>query len=154
MIIVFVIVSHHLALLAERALTTISVIGPAVLNGGLSTFLAFVLLGFSQAYVFMAFFRVRMINPNAAKLKQQFLTAQNEIYKACSVPFQLFTSVVLFGLFHGLLFLPVILSLLGPGERKQELPQKEAMQYHNGYYTVRLSQNGKGSIISETLARD
>jgi len=37
---------------------TISVIGPAILNGGLSTFLAFVLLGFSQAYVFMAFFRV------------------------------------------------------------------------------------------------
>jgi len=43
---------------AERALMTIVVIGPAILNGGLSTFLAFVLLGFSQAYVFMAFFRV------------------------------------------------------------------------------------------------
>ncbi|EZA53730.1 hypothetical protein DMN91_007862 [Ooceraea biroi] len=97
----------------ERAITTICVIGPAVLNGGLSTFIAFVLLGFSQAYVFMTFFK-------------------------------LFTSVVLFGLFHGLLFLPVILSLLGPAERRQDVPQKaQAMQYHNGYYTVRLSQNGK-----------
>lgn len=44
--------------LTERAVMTLGVIGPAVLNGGLSTFLAFVLLGFSRAYVFMAFFRV------------------------------------------------------------------------------------------------
>lgn len=34
--------------------------------------------------------------------------------------FQLFTSVVVFGLFHGLLFLPVILSLFGPDKKKQE----------------------------------
>ncbi|XP_032681193.1 protein patched homolog 3-like isoform X3 [Odontomachus brunneus] len=101
----------------ERAVTTLSIIGPAVLNGGLSTFLAFVLLGFSQAYVFKTFFR-------------------------------LFSSVVLFGLFHGLLFLPVILSLAGPGERKQNGPEKDqSMQYHNGYYTVRLSQNGKGNMF-------
>lgn len=53
--------------LAERAMTTLNVIGPAVLNGGLSTFLAFVLLGFSQAYVFKAFFRVRI--PKCAAYK-------------------------------------------------------------------------------------
>lgn len=59
--------------------------------------------------------------------------------------FQLITSVVVFGLFHGLLFLPVILSLAGPGERKPDnLKKNQAMQYHNGYYTVHLSQNGKG----------
>ncbi|CAL1688249.1 unnamed protein product [Lasius platythorax] len=105
----------------ERALTTLNVIGPAVLNGGLSTFLAFVLLGFSQAYVFMTFFK-------------------------------LFSSVVLFGLFHGLLFLPVILSLAGPSERKQNSPKKnEAAQYHNGYFTVRLSQNEKD--IEDALAK-
>ncbi|XP_011632112.1 patched domain-containing protein 3-like isoform X2 [Pogonomyrmex barbatus] len=96
----------------ERALTTLSVIGPAVFNGGLSTFLAFVLLSFSQAYVFITFFR-------------------------------LFTSVVLFGLFHGLLFLPVILSLAGPGERRQDSPEKSQDIHHNGYYTVHLPQNGK-----------
>ncbi|KAL6427288.1 hypothetical protein ACFW04_008694 [Cataglyphis niger] len=101
----------------ERALTTLNVIGPAVLNGGLSTFFAFVLLGFSQAYVFMTFFR-------------------------------LFTSVVLFGLFHGLLFLPVILSLAGPGERKQISAKKnQDIRYQNGYFTVRLSQNEKGNIF-------
>lgn len=96
----------------ERALTTLNVIGPAVLNGGLSTFFAFVLLGFSQAYVFMTFFR-------------------------------LFTSVVLFGLFHGLLFLPVILSLAGPGERRQASMKKNQDIYQNGYFTVRLSQHEK-----------
>jgi len=37
---------------------TFNVIGSAVFNGGLSTFLAFVLLGFSQAYVFTTFFKV------------------------------------------------------------------------------------------------
>lgn len=104
----------------ERALTTLSVIGPAVFNGGLSTFIAFVLLGFSKAYVFMTFFK-------------------------------LFTSVVLFGLFHGLLFLPVILSLAGPGERKQPSTIKDQSIHHNGYFTVRLSQNEKD--IEETLAK-
>ncbi|GAB1864647.1 Patched domain-containing protein 3 [Camponotus japonicus] len=104
----------------ERALTTLSVIGPAVLNGGLSTFIAFVLLGFSKAYVFMTFFK-------------------------------LFTSVVLFGLFHGLVFLPVILSLAGPGERKQASSIKNQNIHHNGYFTVRLSQSGKD--IEETLAK-
>lgn len=52
------VIIFHLIALAERALTTFNVIGPAVLNGGLSTFLAFVLLGFSQAYVFTTFFKV------------------------------------------------------------------------------------------------
>lgn len=73
------------------------------------------------------------------------------IVKETEVPylisFQLITSVVVFGLFHGLLFLPVILSLAGPGERKPDSPEKnQAMQYHNGYYTVHLSQNGKGKL--------
>ncbi|XP_046427563.1 patched domain-containing protein 3-like isoform X1 [Neodiprion fabricii] len=73
----------------ERAVATLSVMGPAVFNGGLSTFLAFVLLGASEAYLFSTFFK-------------------------------LFTCVVVFGLFHGLLFLPVILSLFGPNELKIE----------------------------------
>ncbi|KAL0119259.1 hypothetical protein PUN28_009682 [Cardiocondyla obscurior] len=105
----------------ERALGTFSVIGPAVFNGGMSTFLAFVLLGFSRAYSFVAFFK-------------------------------LITSVVTFGLFHGLLFLPVILSLAGPSERRQDSPKKsQAMQYHNGYYTVHLPQNGRD--IEDALAK-
>ena len=37
-------------------------IGPAVLNGGLSTFLAFILLAFSNSYVFLTFFKVSFWN--------------------------------------------------------------------------------------------
>ena len=45
----------------EEALLTI---GPAVFNGGLTTFLALVLLGFSSSHVFISFFKV-----NRAKTK-------------------------------------------------------------------------------------
>ena len=53
------------------------------MNGGLSTFIAFVLLANSKSPVFITFFRV-------------------------------FLLVVVFGLFHGLALLPVILSWIGP----------------------------------------
>ena len=46
----------------ERAIATLSIIGPAVFNGGLSTFLAFVLLGSSEAYLFNTFFKVLFKN--------------------------------------------------------------------------------------------
>ena len=62
---------------------TLENIGPAVLNGGISTFLAFVILAFSETYVFQTFFKM-------------------------------FGMVVMFGLFNGLIFLPVLLSLIGP----------------------------------------
>ena len=67
----------------QRMITTLTNIGPAVLNGGLSTFCAFVLLAFSKSQTFLVFFKV-------------------------------FSLVVVFGLFHGLIFLPVVLSLIGP----------------------------------------
>ena len=67
----------------ERMKQTMICIAPAVLNGGFSTFLAFVLLSMSKSIIFLTFFKV-------------------------------FFLVVVFGLFHGLLFLPVVLSLLGP----------------------------------------
>merc|ERR1712141_225267 len=67
----------------QKMQQTLENIGPAVLNGGLSTFLAFVLLAFSNSYVFLTFFKM-------------------------------FGMVVLFGLFNGLVFLPVLLSLIGP----------------------------------------
>ena len=66
-----------------RMASTLSNIGPAVLNGGLTTFFAFILLANSQSHVFITFFKV-------------------------------FFLVVSFGLYHGLIVLPVILSLFGP----------------------------------------
>ncbi|XP_077981544.1 patched domain-containing protein 3-like [Glandiceps talaboti] len=67
----------------RRAKYTLGEIGPAVFNGGVSTFLAFVLLIASNSYIFKTFFKI-------------------------------FFLVVLFGLFHGLMVLPVLLSWIGP----------------------------------------
>jgi len=67
----------------ERAHTALTDIGPAVFNGGFSTFLAFVLLAGSKSHVFSSFFKI-------------------------------FFLVVLFGLYNGLIFLPIILSIMGP----------------------------------------
>ncbi|CAG7727935.1 unnamed protein product [Allacma fusca] len=67
----------------ERSKQALIKIGPAVLNGGFSTFLAFVLLANSRSHVFMTFFKI-------------------------------FFLVVVFGLFHGLVFLPTLLSIIGP----------------------------------------
>lgn len=67
----------------DRARATMRDIGPAVWNGGFSTFLAVVLLAFSNSYVFKTFFKV-------------------------------FFCVVLYGLFHGMCYLPVLLSSIGP----------------------------------------
>ncbi|XP_037793998.1 NPC intracellular cholesterol transporter 1 homolog 1b-like [Penaeus monodon] len=67
----------------ERARATVGRIGPAVLNGGFSTFLSFVFLSNSSSHVFLTFFKV-------------------------------FFAVCLYGLYHGLVFLPVLLSLVGP----------------------------------------
>ena len=71
-------------------------IGPAVLYGGLSTMLATVLLAFSDYYLFTAFFKVR-----------DYVT-----FWAHQTVFQVFLLVVTFGLFHGLVFLPVLLCLV------------------------------------------
>ncbi len=40
--------------------------------------------------------------------------------KACHHHFQMFAMVVLFGLFHGIFFLPVLLSLFGPEATEDE----------------------------------
>ena len=58
-------------------------------NGGMTTFLALVMLGASTSHVFVTFFKV-------------------------------FVLTVLFGLFHGLVFFPTILSLLGPINSNEE----------------------------------
>ncbi|XP_049805215.1 patched domain-containing protein 3-like [Schistocerca nitens] len=79
----------------ERAVECIRRIGPAVFNGGFSTFLAFSLLGISDSYLFTTFFK-------------------------------LFAGVVAYGLFHGLIFLPVILSICGPQDKKSTKLQADA----------------------------
>jgi len=67
----------------QRVKKALIEIGPAVLNGGFSTFLAFVLLAGSKSHVFSTFFKI-------------------------------FFLVVVFGLYNGLMVLPVVLSFVGP----------------------------------------
>jgi Niemann-Pick C1 protein len=42
----------------ERAQLSLTSMGPAIVNGGITTFLALLLLGFSQSHVFVTFFKV------------------------------------------------------------------------------------------------
>ena len=81
---------------SERAVSAVEAIGPAVLNGGVTTFLALVLLSGSTSHTFLTFFKV-------------------------------FVLTVVFGLFHGLVLLPVLLSLVGPEmESDQEVEEGES----------------------------
>ena len=75
----------------ERSEGTLVNIGPAVLNGGISTFIAFILLAGSDSHVFGTFFKI-------------------------------FFLVVVFGVFHGLFFFPVLLRWIGPGEYPDARP--------------------------------
>ena len=77
-----------------RMTMTLANIGPAVLNGGLTTFFAFILLANSESHVFITFFKV-------------------------------FFLVVSFGLYHGLVVLPVFLSLFGPKSHNAQIIQAE-----------------------------
>lgn len=51
-----------LFLTLDRARAAVTQIGPAVLNGGISTFLAFCLLAGSESYAFQTFFKVSVTN--------------------------------------------------------------------------------------------
>jgi len=74
-----------------KALAALSTIGPAVFNGGLTTFLALSLCSLSTGHVFLTFFKV-------------------------------FSLTVAFGLYHGLVLFPVLLSYLGPVSKSEPEP--------------------------------
>ena len=82
-------------------------IGPAVTNGGLTTFLSVIVLCGSQTHVFITIFKIF------------FLT-------------------VLFGLFHGVVLLPVLLCYIGPSNKgKSEIEPKENHSIANSSGTIR-----------------
>lgn len=76
----------------ERSQSALSLMGPAIINGGITTFLAVFPLLFSASHVFQTFFKVF------------FLT-------------------VTFGLFHGIIFLPVVLSWIGSNSSKTTISE-------------------------------
>ena len=79
-------------------------IGPAVINGGATTFLAVVLLCDSKSHAFITFFKV-------------------------------FILTVLFGLFHAIIFLPVILSFENPFRTTKK--DEKSSEIKEGKYTSR-----------------
>ena len=79
----------------ERTKNGFIKIGPAVLQGGFTTFLAVVFVCNSQSHSYITFFRVNSLT-------------------------------VLFGLFHGLLFLPIILLLFGPDNLEDGIKNNSA----------------------------
>jgi len=79
---------------SERVVKTLGDVGAAVLNGGISTFLATMVLAFSKSYVFR-------------------------------VLFQTFFLTVVLGLAHGMILLPVLLSLVGPAPYNNNLSEGE-----------------------------
>ncbi|XP_071520862.1 patched domain-containing protein 3-like [Panulirus ornatus] len=74
----------------ERVKQAVRDMGPPVINGAFSTFLAFIFLANSDSHVFLSFFKI-------------------------------FFGVFVFGVFHGLVFLPVLLSLIGPAPYQTNL---------------------------------
>lgn len=53
----------------ERAVNSLKSMGPAILNGGITTFLALVLLGFSQSHVFITFFKASVLSVMKQSMK-------------------------------------------------------------------------------------
>ena len=86
-------------------------IGPAVLNGGITTFIAVVPLMFSTHYAFLGFFKV-------------------------------FFLAVIFGLFHGLVFLPVTLVLFG--NEKAEMSEENNCVNNDGSNNIQMQSSTKG----------
>ena len=82
----------------QRVAATMTKVGPAVLNGGLSTLLAFILLSSSESYVCLSFFKI-------------------------------FFLICIFGLFNGLVALPVLLSIVGPVPQARKKISKNKKNY-------------------------
>lgn len=67
----------------KRATMALTELGPPLVHGGMSTFLAISILVFARSYVFRIFFKM-------------------------------FFLIIALGMFHGMVFVPQILSLVGP----------------------------------------
>jgi predicted RND superfamily exporter protein len=103
----------------ERVKKTLANIGPAVMNGGISTFLAFILLANSKSHVFDTFFKI-------------------------------FFLVVVFGLFQGLVVLPIVLSFIGPTSYAISTSSSESDEENAETGTLTGTGTGNGSTTNTT----
>ena len=116
--------------LSARAAHTLEHIGPAILHGAVTTFLVFFVLVFGRSL--NAFFAVSTHAVNKALMQNKSIyllkgrkntlkchRQQKYMYIRLSeehlmTVFQVFILVVVYGLWHGLCFLPVVLAIIGP----------------------------------------
>ena len=96
----------------QRTLSGFIAISPAILHGGVTTFLALILLAFSESYPFITFFKIISLT-------------------------------VVFGLFHGLVFLPVMLMLFGTDKagQKEESEENTENTDNSAEYNVKGTDN-------------
>lgn len=96
----------------ERSKDALSILGVSVLNGGTSTALGVMVLGFANSSIFRIFFTV------------------STSIKFCFEPSldQGFMGIVCFGLVVGLAFLPSVLSFIGPGRVKKPESKPEQVE--------------------------
>ena len=81
------------------------------------------------------------------------------LMRMCHFSFQIFTCVVAFGLFHGLTFLPVVLSLIGPepydtSVTESDLKQYTDLTYRNGEISLNDLKKSKGVKMNGDLRKD
>jgi len=109
----------------RRVAQTFTKIGPAVLNGGMSTLLAFILLSTSESYVCLSFFKI-------------------------------FFLICVFGLYHGLIALPVILAVAGPLPQVVEVCPEEVDEYalYSRYSVPEPKKQSKVRTRSVSICRE
>jgi len=99
----------------DRMVSTLKSIGPAVLNGGISTLLAVSMLANSESHVFISYFKI-------------------------------FFLMIVFGLYFGLVLLPVLLSLFGAEPNPKGNIDEDEMQAGN----VELDKEAMKSLVKDT----
>jgi len=99
-----------------RVRSALTEIGPAVMSGGFSTFLAFLPLCASTSFVFETFFKI-------------------------------FFLVCVIGLYHGLIYLPVMMSLLGPSPYQGAHGPGGSGAHHGGQQSPAAAAQGGDSPI-------
>ena len=106
---------HQYGTRQERVNKALREIGVSVINGAISTFLAVCLLAFSKSYVFTVFTKMfaLYVHPLAFVCRSPFVLTRThnwdvrDLSRSCSM-----------GAGHGLILLPVVLSLVGPKPHK------------------------------------
>ena len=64
----------------KRAIQTLADIGPAVMNGGFSTFLAFITTCASESHVFLTFFKVKFLLPTFIQQFHEYFDIKNYFF--------------------------------------------------------------------------